>query len=112
MENNTTNNDIPSESVTKRKLTSKTTQKPLDMQDLKRLVELKYEHYSYFGRKLGWTGTTVGVFLNGFWIPSDPEVIRKIATELDINVVKLTQLFGRTEEKGKITTADKLEEKE
>jgi len=101
MEKNTINDNIPSEEVTNKTQSVKQGYKTYTMNDLKRLVEMRYESFSEFGKKLNWTTTTTSVFLNGFWIPTKPEVIRKIAEELDLNVIKLTQLFSRTEERGK-----------
>ena len=73
--------------------------KEYNMGDLKRLVEIKYPRYAEFGKKLGWSRITVCSLLNSHWIPSDPTIIKKIADELGINEIKLTQLFARTEER-------------
>ena len=101
MDDHSSNKDIVDKTSTKPIPNVTKTYMDYSMRDLKRLVEIKYTHYSEFGRKMGWSRITVCSVLNSHWIPSDPVIIKKMAIELGINEIKLTQLFGRTEKRGK-----------
>lgn len=75
------------------KLTKKNNPNTPSLEDLRSIVNLRFESISAFGRALGVSRPRASQILLGYHVPAKPELIKKIAEVLNLDIVKLTQLF-------------------
>jgi len=79
----------------KKRFNHKLTSNNLNMGDLKRYVFLVFSDYRTASISCGLSRTRFKGIMNGISLPSSPNIIKKIANGLNIDVVVLTQLFEK-----------------
>jgi hypothetical protein len=68
----------------------------LTLKDLAKMILFKFGSIQKFSQKMGWDRSRGVQILKGYKIPENPDIIKKIAELVGIDVIVLVQLFERS----------------